>query len=214
MYVSYGPHTVQPRNPRYLWTAAVCAACREAASCVAAQFSPLHQWHAQQVQRRQEAAVQAQQWWQSTDRLKAAIAGATSPHHQQHHNSSSTATAADGGAAPSSSNGSSSNPGMWPSGGYNCHPECPLCRQEQQQQDTKPHDGAYSTSSSSGGDSGSSGSNSGSDGSSPYTAWAVGYDDPFLWRRLMWQLLGKLNPQAQAFYATYLAICPHCTDQR
>ncbi|KAF6256665.1 hypothetical protein COO60DRAFT_1640546 [Scenedesmus sp. NREL 46B-D3] len=34
---------------------------------------------------------------------------------------------------------------------------------------------------------------------------AVPYSDPFMWRRLLWQLLGKLSPEAQAFYAQRLA---------
>jgi anti-sigma factor RsiW len=33
-----------------------------------------------------------------------------------------------------------------------------------------------------------------------------------MWRRLLWQLLGKLSPEAQAFYAQYTAACPHCPD--
>jgi hypothetical protein len=35
-----------------------------------------------------------------------------------------------------------------------------------------------------------------------------------MWRRLLWQLLGKLSPAGQAFYATYLAFCPHCSDEK
>jgi hypothetical protein len=33
-----------------------------------------------------------------------------------------------------------------------------------------------------------------------------------MWRLLLWQLLGKLSPEAQAFYAQYTAACPHCPD--
>jgi hypothetical protein len=35
-----------------------------------------------------------------------------------------------------------------------------------------------------------------------------------MWRRLLWQLLGKLSPQAQAFYAQHLAVCRHCPDEQ
>jgi hypothetical protein len=80
--------------------------------------------------------------------------------------------------------------------------------------------GGGSSSGNSGGGGSSSGSRDGHGGgggssssSGPYTGWAVPYDDPFLWRRLMWQLLGKLSPEAQAFYSTYLAMCPHATDR-
>jgi hypothetical protein len=41
---------------------------------------------------------------------------------------------------------------------------------------------------------------------------AVPYSDSFMWRRLLWQLLGKLSPESQAFYAQYTAACPHCPD--
>jgi len=39
----------------------------------------------------------------------------------------------------------------------------------------------------------------------------VPWDDPFMWRRLLWQLLGKLNPQHRPSTAT-VARCAH-TEQ-
>eukprot|EP00775_Hariotina_reticulata_P007198 gene7198-7412_t len=61
---------------------------------------------------------------------------------------------------------------------------------------------------------GASGGSSGSGGSpSSFSSPAVSWTDPFMWRRLLWQLLGKLNPAAQGFYATRLMACPHCSHK-
>jgi hypothetical protein len=38
--------------------------------------------------------------------------------------------------------------------------------------------------------------------------------DSFMWRRLMWGLLGKLKPTAQAWYVQYYGMCPHCADYK
>jgi hypothetical protein len=38
--------------------------------------------------------------------------------------------------------------------------------------------------------------------------------DPFMWRRLMWGLLGKLKPTAQDWYVQYYSMCPHCPNRR
>ena len=214
---------------------------RQAASGAAGKFDPLQKWHAKQLQRQQQAAVQAERWWGSKDRLKVAVLGATGmlKHSKLHSDNSSNSTAASaasaGGTGSKSQTGGrgskgSNSAGMWPPGDHDSHPQCPLCKKEQQQQqqrDPMRQVGASSATksrSTSSGNSGGGGSSSGSrDGhgggggssssSGPYTGWAVPYDDPFLWRRLMWQLLGKLSPEAQAFYSTYLAMCPHATDR-
>jgi hypothetical protein len=114
-------------------------------------------------------------------------------------------SATTGGSSTSSGGGSSSSSsksGVWPSGDHNYHPGCPLCVEEQQQRQQalgpQPLPAANPPTS--------------SRKSNIYTAWPVPYDDAFMWRRLLWQLLGELSPEAQAFYAVYLAMCPHATD--
>jgi len=97
-----------------------------------------------------------------------------------------------------------------------------MCKRERQQElaQQQPHaqdlKTGSTTSHKAAGSSSSSSNESGgvaADGSGNlYSSWPVAYDDPFLWRRLMWKLLGKLSPHAQAFYAQYLALCPHCND--
>jgi hypothetical protein len=101
-------------------------------------------------------------------------------------NSSSSSNGYSGGST-------SSVECSWSNAEWDRFPQCPLCQQEQEQQ----QHGHASSSSSSGG----------------YSE-PVHYSDPFMWRRLLWQLLGKLSPQAQAFYAQHLAMCPHCPDKK
>lgn len=72
--------------------------------------------------------------------------------------------------------------------------------------------GSNSSCSSSNGDSSSSSKTSSSDSNGSNSPWPVACDDPFLWRRLLWKLLGKLSPEAQAFYATHADMCPHHED--
>jgi hypothetical protein len=155
-----------------------------------------------------------------------AMLGATGmlKHSKLHSDNSSSlaaaaAAAGTGGKSQLSERGSrsSSSSGVWPPGDHDSHAQCPLCKQEQQQQQRHPKRQVGASPMSIGSSGGSSGGGSSSSGSSssrsgPYTGWTVPYDDPFMWRRLMWQLLGKLSPEAQAFYSTYLAMCPHATD--
>jgi hypothetical protein len=42
-----------------------------------------------------------------------------------------------------------------------------------------------------------------------YGALPVPWSDPFMMRRLLWDLLGKLKPTAQAWYKQHLFMCPH-----
>lgn len=44
---------------------------------------------------------------------------------------------------------------------------------------------------------------------SHYGDWAVETDCPFMWRRLVWQLLGRLKPYSQQFYRYKAHMCPH-----
>jgi hypothetical protein len=99
---------------------------------------------------------------------------------------------------PTSSSSSSSS-GEWPDGAHNYHPYCRVCQQEltKQRQQQQQHTQTSSSSSAAGG-----------------CTDPVHYADPFMWRRLLWQLLGKLSPEAQAFYAQHLAACPHCPDEQ
>jgi len=172
------------------------------ASTAASSFAPLQQWHSRQQQRQQQVAVEASAWWDSKKRVAAAIAGATGK-------------AAPGLAATEQPQAASSSDvsTVWLSGQHDHNPLCPLCRKEQQQQ----HQCASTTVSSSAKDNTAfSSTTSSTSSSSPPSPclWPVAYDDPFLWRRLLWRLLGKLSPEAQAFYATHLAMCPHCCSNQ
>eukprot|EP00775_Hariotina_reticulata_P005261 gene5261-5496_t len=59
-------------------------------------------------------------------------------------------------------------------------------QQQQQQQQQGPHQGSRV----------------------PYSSWPVDWQDHYLFRRLLWQLLGRIKPTAQAWFAE-LGICPH-----
>ena len=158
-------------------------------------MSPLQQWHTRHMQQHQQLAVRAVAWWSSKERVAAAVAGAINkPRPAQ--------AIGDQHAAAASSCGmqtGSSNCRVWVNGGHDHHPECSICQEELQQQQSASQPAS---------------SGSSSRASSPYGSWPVAYDDPFLWRRLMWRLLGKLSPEAQAFYAQYLGMCPHCCSMR
>ncbi|WIA40226.1 hypothetical protein OEZ86_013609 [Tetradesmus obliquus] len=93
-----------------------------------------------------------------------------------------------GGAADAATAAVSQKAGSdeWRSGEYDYNASCPLCQQDQQQQQQQQQQQKGSE--------------------------AVPHTDPFMWRRLLWLLLGKLSPASQAFYAQYLAVCPHCPD--
>jgi hypothetical protein len=106
---------------------------------------------------------------------------------------SSTAGAGEGSAPAQRS----SLTERWQPGPCDCHPQCKICQQEQQER-SAGQPGAGVTSSSSSG------------GSGVFTCFPVQYDDPFLYRRLLWQLLGKLSPEAQAFMSKQAQGCPHC----
>jgi hypothetical protein len=168
------------------------------AGSVAAKLSPLQQWHQQHIQRQQQAAVKAQKWWDSRERKAAAVAAATGlAKRKQGIALAAAAVAAAGGGGDTEgmqADSDSSSAELWPNGLHDCNPQCPLCQTElEQQQQQHPAGGSSSSSSSS---------------------VSVPYDDPFLWRRLLWRLLGKVSPEAQAFHAHYLNMCPHSCSAR
>jgi hypothetical protein len=55
----------------------------------------------------------------------------------------------------------------------------------------------------------SSGSSSSPDAAGLYGALPVPWSDPFMMRRLLWDLLGKLKPTAQAWFRDQMFMCPH-----
>ncbi|KAF6253356.1 hypothetical protein COO60DRAFT_427608 [Scenedesmus sp. NREL 46B-D3] len=70
---------------------------------------------------------------------------------------------------------------------------CKLCRAELQLQQQQQHASA-----------GRSSSSSSSCAPSP-----VSTDDPFMWRRLIWGLMGRVKPAARRLYAAEKGMCPH-----
>jgi hypothetical protein len=38
--------------------------------------------------------------------------------------------------------------------------------------------------------------------------------DPYMWRRLVWGLLGKLKPTSRDWYVQHYGMCPHCPSRR
>lgn len=131
----------------------------------------------------------------------------------------STCSGSDGGSrsggsgsstgSTDGSNGSSNE--RWVSGACDWHFECNLCNQEQSSS-SKGKPGSSNGSGNADSSSKSHTSSSGGDGGSPFLSFPVPYDDPFLYRRLLWRLLGKLSPEAQALLAKHAHICPHHTD--
>jgi hypothetical protein len=96
---------------------------------------------------------------------------------------------------------------------------CPLCAQEQQQQQAAAASAAGSAADSSTAapsppESAGSSSSSNPAGAAcfipgdPQQAWR----DAFGWRRLVWGLLGRIKPSAQAWYVQQYGMCPHCPD--
>lgn len=177
---------------------------RQLASAAAAKLSPLQQWHQQHIQRQQEAAVQAHQWWGPKHRVTTAVAAATGRAKRKHGNESHVdgAAGADSNAAPPPAAAAADATGNysreWSEGPCDYNPNCPVCIQELQHQQQQQGQTCPKHPNSSKG---------------PYSSWPVPYDDPFIWRRLIWRLLGKVSPGAQAFYAQYLNMCPHCCDE-
>ncbi|KAF6256668.1 hypothetical protein COO60DRAFT_88069 [Scenedesmus sp. NREL 46B-D3] len=183
------------------------SALRRLALRCSAQFAPLVAWHGRWSEHRDELAQQSHEWWNSEPRRKLAAAGCRG---QRPAPSSQAAAAAAGQkASRASSNGSSSSSEEWHHGGYDFCSSCPLCRQEQQAKAREQQQQQQQQQSSTG-DVSCSPSTPLAPSSSQHEA--VPYSDPFMWRRLLWQLLGKLSPEAQAFYAQYTAACPHCPD--
>jgi hypothetical protein len=162
------------------------------AGSVAAQLLPLQEWHQQHIQRQQQAAVKAQKWWDSTERKAAAVAAATGRAKRKQGSAAVAVTTAAAAGDRGEEGGlqadtDSSSAELWPNGLHDSNPQCPLCQTELKQQQRPAGDSSSSSSS----------------------IESVPYDDLFLWRRLLWRLLGKLSPEAQAFYAHYLNMCPH-----
>jgi hypothetical protein len=64
----------------------------------------------------------------------------------------------------------------------------------------------------------SSSSSSNSSSSSPkastglYDSFPVHWSDPYLMRRLLWDLLGRVKPTAQDWFRQHANMCPHCVD--
>jgi hypothetical protein len=156
-------------------------------------------WYATWVQQKTDAYKQSRAWWESDERRKLAIDGARG------RKPAPTSAPAASEKAGNSSSGSSDE---WKHGAYDVCASCPLCQLEQEQQmqqqamNKQPGNNL--------GNGCGRGPGSAAGGAGGGSSDAVPYSDPFMWRRLLWQLLGKLNPESQAFYAQYLAMCPHC----
>jgi hypothetical protein len=168
------------------------------------QLAPLFTWHQAWLQQHAQQTQQAREWWNSPDRRaftaeacmgKATAAAAVAA-------SQPAAAAAGGGAASpgsgihnsSSSSSSSGEEHAWKAGCYDFHAKCPLCQDEVKQQQQRQQQQQQHSSSS--------------------CSEAVPHTNLFMWRRLLWQLLGKLSPESQAFYAQYLVVCPHCSSRK
>jgi hypothetical protein len=92
-------------------------------------------------------------------------------------------------------------------------PCCPVCKAEAAGQTAiqlfKSHTSSSSSSSTS---STSPGSSSQQAAAGLYGALPVPWSDPFMMRRLLWDLLGKLKPTAQAWFREHWFMCPHRLD--
>jgi hypothetical protein len=140
-------------------------------------------WHKDHFFARLDQRQAAEQRWAATETAEA---------------SSCTGGTGDASACPrsvsagqhDSASSSSQGAAQWPSNGpCDWHPDCRLCREEQQKAQCQPD----------------------SSSSSRGMRYPVPYDDPFLLRRLLWRLLGKLSPEAQSFL--HARMCPHCDDE-
>jgi hypothetical protein len=183
--------------------------CRDFAAQCSTQFAPLISWYANWAAQRKDQYTRAEAWWDGAERMRLALDGARGKK-----------PVATSGAAAGQKAGGSDSGEDWRDGSYDFNTGCPICQQEQQQKNAEVGmrsakgglaNGAAASKSSSShvngcGSVSSDAACSVADLASP----AVPYSDPFMWRRLLWQLLGKLSPESQAFYAQYLAVCPHC----
>ncbi|WIA19934.1 hypothetical protein OEZ85_005822 [Tetradesmus obliquus] len=168
------------------------AALRQFALRCSALFSPLIAWYGGWLRQHDLLVRQSRVWWCSEARCKLAADGCRGMRPAPTSGAAAAAAAAAGvekaakGGKKASCGGSCDE--EWPNGGYDFHVSCPLCQQEQQQEQQQQQQEEQQQSE------------------------AVPHTDPFLWRRLLWLLLGKLSPASQAFYAQYAAACPHCPD--
>ncbi|WIA40229.1 hypothetical protein OEZ86_013611 [Tetradesmus obliquus] len=166
------------------------AALRQFALRCSALFSPLITWYGGWLRQHDLLVRQSRVWWCSEARCKLAADGCRGMRPAPTSGAAAAAAAAAGvekaakGGKKASCGGSCDE--EWPNGGYDFHVSCPLCQQEQQQEQQQQEEQQQSE--------------------------AVPHTDPFLWRRLLWLLLGKLSPASQAFYTQYAAACPHCPD--
>jgi hypothetical protein len=171
---------------------------RSAAAASCSLFTPLWAFHTAWLQQQKKGAAAARKWWDGPVRRKIVVAAAKGQPLDVDELVSLQEKGDGGPQAPQPFPASSSS-SEWPSGGHDFHPWCSVCRQEHMQQCR------------------SSRSSRGVNGLQPveqqqHGCGTVPYTDPFMWRRLLWQLLGKLSPESQAFYAQYLAVCPHCPN--
>jgi hypothetical protein len=166
------------------------------------RLAPLWAFHTHWLQQQQADSKMASEWWEGMLRHALVTAAVTRREDdialaahlaEEFTNKISTVRNIIGSVEEPNTSSSSSESSIWKNGDHDYHPYCSVCAQEQWLQQRRR--GCSSSSSSS---------------SDP----AVHYIDPFMWRRLLWQLLGKLSPEAQAFYAQHLAVCPHCPDDK
>jgi hypothetical protein len=94
-----------------------------------------------------------------------------------------------GGSSSSNSTGAASDDGCF-------NASCTLCQLEKRQQQEQQRASAGSSSNSSS------------------AAARVDVGDPFMWRRLMWGLFGRVKPSAQRLYAAEQGMCPHSDSTR
>jgi hypothetical protein len=73
------------------------------------------------------------------------------------------------------------------------HPPCLLCKSEAEAGGVRGEHRQSSSSSSSRG----------------YSGFPAGWSEPFMMRHLLWDLLGRIKPTAQQWFATHAHMCPH-----
>jgi hypothetical protein len=106
-----------------------------------------------------------------------------------------TAWQASGSSSTSGSGGSSSGTVAETDADGSFCGSCKLCQEELQQQQQQQQQRASAKRSSS------------SAGAQPLDT-----ADPFMWRRLMWGLLGRIKPSARKLYAAEKHMCPHTSN--
>lgn len=174
------------------------ATCRHLAAEACRSLLKPEAWHLRQLHRATVQAAAASGWYtrQLTDAAAAPAAGAAAPGAGVQDSRASVYAQRSSAAGA----GGCSTTERWQPGPCDRHPQCSSCQQEQQERSAAEPSAA-----------GSRSSNSGSSvSSSLFTCFPVQYDDPFLYRRLLWQLLGKVSPEAQAFLSKQANGCPHC----